>query len=137
MSAATASDTTDKVVDLLKQRKVGIKEERKALDAEEKRIEKTLDIIGGNVRRVGRPALPPGPSTNGGSKKPVAKRKRKGGTRAEQAVDLIVKAGEKGIDASRIAKVMKIKPNYLYRVLGGLESEGLVRKDGRTYYPVA
>ena len=31
---------------------------------------------------------------------------------------------------------MKIKPNYLYRVLGELEKEGKVRKDGRAYHPV-
>ena len=30
---------------------------------------------------------------------------------------------------------MKIKPNYLYRVLGDLEKEGRVKKDGRQYYP--
>ena len=32
---------------------------------------------------------------------------------------------------------MKIKPNYLYRVLGELEKDGKVRKDGRAYHPVA
>jgi DNA-binding IscR family transcriptional regulator len=32
-----------------------------------------------------------------------------------------------------IAKVMKIKPNYLYRVLSDLEKEKLVVKKGRTY----
>ncbi len=30
---------------------------------------------------------------------------------------------------------MKIKPNYLYRVLGDLQKEKRVRKDGRKYYP--
>jgi DNA-binding HxlR family transcriptional regulator len=30
---------------------------------------------------------------------------------------------------------MKIKPNYLYRVLADLEQEGRVRKDGRAYHP--
>ncbi len=30
---------------------------------------------------------------------------------------------------------MKIKPNYLYRVLGDLEKEGRVKKKGRQYYP--
>ncbi len=29
---------------------------------------------------------------------------------------------------------MKIKPNYLYRVLGELEKEGKVRKEGRAYH---
>ena len=40
-----------------------------------------------------------------------------------------------GISASDIAKPMKIKPNYLYRVLGDLEKEGRVKKKGRKYYP--
>jgi DNA-binding IscR family transcriptional regulator len=40
-----------------------------------------------------------------------------------------------GISASEIAKSMKIKPNYLYRVLGELESEGRVTKRGREYHP--
>jgi DNA-binding IclR family transcriptional regulator len=40
-----------------------------------------------------------------------------------------------GISASDVAKTMKIKPNYLYRVLGDLEKEGRVKKDGRQYYP--
>ena len=30
---------------------------------------------------------------------------------------------------------MKIKPNYLYRVLGDMEKEGRVKKDGRQYHP--
>ena len=34
-----------------------------------------------------------------------------------------------------VAKKMKIKPNYLYRVLGDLEKEGRVKKKGRQYHP--
>ena len=40
-----------------------------------------------------------------------------------------------GITATEVAKQMKIKPNYLYRVLAELEQEGRVRKDGRAYHP--
>jgi len=40
-----------------------------------------------------------------------------------------------GLSASAIAKRLKIKPNYLYRVLGDLEKEGRVRKEGRAYHP--
>ena len=54
-------------------------------------------------------------------------------SRADQAVKLV---GENpGISASEIAEQMKIKPNYLYRVLSELEKEGRVRKDGRSYHP--
>src|SRR5919202_4869801 len=46
-------------------------------------------------------------------------RGRRRGTRADQAVRL-VKANP-GISASEIANKMRIKPNYLYRVLADLE----------------
>jgi DNA invertase Pin-like site-specific DNA recombinase len=59
------------------------------------------------------------------------RRRRRGGTRADQAVKLI--EGRPGISASEIAKEMKIKPNYLYRVLGDLQKEGRVKKSGRSY----
>jgi hypothetical protein len=34
-----------------------------------------------------------------------------------------------------MARQMKIKPNYLYRVLGDLQKEGKVSKRGRKYHP--
>ena len=37
-----------------------------------------------------------------------------------------------GITASEIAEAMKIKPNYLYRVLSDLEKQKRVKKKGRT-----
>jgi len=40
-----------------------------------------------------------------------------------------------GISASEIAKRLKIKPNYLYRVMGDLQKEGRVSKKGRGYHP--
>jgi len=62
-------------------------------------------------------------------------RKRSGGTRADHAVSLIEE--KPGISASQIAKKLKIKPNYLYRVLGDLEKQGRIKKDGRAYHPPA
>jgi sugar-specific transcriptional regulator TrmB len=59
------------------------------------------------------------------------RRRRRGGTRADQAVKLI--RDNPGITASEIAKRMRIKPNYLYRVLGDLQKEGRVKKSGRAY----
>jgi DNA-binding IscR family transcriptional regulator len=64
---------------------------------------------------------------------PRKRRKRRGGNRADQAVKLIEKSP--GISASDVAETMKIKPNYLYRVLGDLEKEGRVKKQGRKYFP--
>ena len=106
------------------------------LDEERKRLERALAELGGKVvsRAPGRPRGSAGaaksPTTTGGGRK---RRKRRGGTRADQAVALITK--QPGISASDVAKTMKIKPNYLYRVLGDLEKEGRVKKQGRQYYP--
>src|SRR5215211_2363721 len=60
-----------------------------------------------------------------------ARRRRRGGTRADQAVKLIKQ--NPGITASEIAKRMNIQPNYMYRVLGDLQKEGKVKKSGRSY----
>jgi hypothetical protein len=109
------------------------------LDEERKRLERALTELGGKATRrsPGRPrgskkAAAATPSTRAAAK-PRRRRKRRGGTRADQAVGLI--EGAPGISASDVAKQMKIKPNYLYRVLGDLEKEGRVKKDGRKYFP--
>jgi sugar-specific transcriptional regulator TrmB len=128
-----------------------IRERIRELDSERGQLERALaSLTGGREGRRG-PGRPRGQRTSGSSRGSGAsrssgstrasrgssagpkRRRRRGGTRADQAVNL-VKANP-GIAASEIAKRMKIKPNYLYRVLGGLEKEGRVRKDGRTYHP--
>ena|ERR1700761_998036 len=102
------------------------------LDEERRRLERALAELGGKAKRS--PGRPRGSgSTPKASRGPKKRRKRRGGTRADQAVDLIT--SQPGISASDVAKTMKIKPNYLYRVLGDLEKEGRVKKDGRQYYP--
>jgi hypothetical protein len=102
------------------------------LDEERKRLERALAELGGRVTGRGRrgPGRPRGSGAKGGAPK---KRRRRKGTRADQAVKLV--EGNPGISASDIAKQMKIKPNYLYRVLGDMEKEGRVTKKGRQYYP--
>ena len=103
------------------------------LDDERKRLERALAELGGKAtgRSTGRgPGRPRGSGSKGGAPK---KRRRRKGTRADQAVALV--EGSPGISASDIAKQMKIKPNYLYRVLGDMEKEGRVTKKGRQYYP--
>jgi sugar-specific transcriptional regulator TrmB len=107
------------------------------LDEERKRLERALAELGGKSSRR-RPGRPRGSSKKAASGStasgaPRRRRKRRGGTRGDQAVKLI--EAQPGISASDVAKNMKIKPNYLYRVLGDLEKEGRVKKDGRQYYP--
>jgi Fic family protein len=115
------------------------------LDAERKRLERALAELGGKAKRAGRrPGRPRGSSsksktkstgrTKSRAKKAPKRRKRRGGTRADQAVNLIKQ--NPGITASEIAKSMKIKPNYLYRVLSDLEKQKRVKKKGRTYRAV-
>jgi CRP-like cAMP-binding protein len=101
------------------------------LEGQLKQAEQALAALGGKATRRG-PGRPRG-SAKKAPGAPRRRRKRRGGTRADQAVKLI--EGQPGISASDVAKTMKIKPNYLYRVLSDLEKEGRVSKKGRQYYP--
>jgi len=105
------------------------------LDDERKRLERALAELGGKAKKAGRrPGRPRGATSKSSSptkKGTRRRRKRRGGTRADQAVNLIQQ--KPGITASEIAKTMKIKPNYLYRVLSDLEKQKRVKKKGRTY----
>ena len=136
----STSNVLDEALDLVKKRLAEIDEERK-------RLERALAELGGTVTR--RPGRPPGTGKRGPGRPrktasaptetaaaaPAAprRRRRRGGTRADQAVSLVEQ--NPGISASEIAKQMKIKPNYLYRVLGEMEKEGRVTKKGREYHP--
>lgn len=106
------------------------------LEGQLKQAEQALAALGGKATRRG-PGRPRGSAkkatATATASAPRRRRKRRGGTRADQAVKLI--EGQPGISASDVAKTMKIKPNYLYRVLGDLEKEGRVKKKGRQYYP--
>lgn len=129
----STSNVLDEALDLVKKRLA-------ELDDERKRLERALVELGGSVTR--RPGRPPGSGrgpgrprkdASAGTAAPRRRRRRRGGTRADQAVALVEQSP--GISASDIAKQLKIKPNYLYRVLGELEKEGRVTKKGREYHP--
>jgi DNA-binding IclR family transcriptional regulator len=53
--------------------------------------------------------------------------------RALEAVSLV--QGQPGITIPELATKMRIKQNYLYRVLPGLAKEGKLEKKGRGWYP--
>lgn len=112
-----------------------IKKRLAELDSERDRLERALADLGGGKapgrKKAGRPRGSGASASKGAA--PRRRRRRSGGTRADQAVGLVEKSP--GISASEIAKTMKIKPNYLYRVLGDLEKEGRVKKKGREYHP--
>jgi DNA-binding IscR family transcriptional regulator len=42
-----------------------------------------------------------------------------------------------GITIPDLAKAMKIQPNYLYRVLPRLASEGQVKRNGQGWHPAS
>jgi CRP-like cAMP-binding protein len=118
-----------KPTDLLGQARSLIERRLKELDDERRRLEGMLSDITG--RRVGRrrPGRPRG-STNT-RRATGRKRGRRRSTRADQAVKHV--QANPGITASEIAKRMRIKPNYVYRVMGELQKQGKVRKKGKGY----
>src|SRR5262245_43782355 len=115
-SMPQASDTVDKARALLEER-------RAELQQELRRIESAISGLGGGKRGPGRP------KGSGGTR-----RKRRGGTRADQAVKIITE--NPGIRVSELGSRMKLKaPNYLYRVLPDLERDGRIKKKRGGYYP--
>lgn len=131
------SKALDKARDIVKGRLAELEDERTRL---ERALSELDGKTGGTGRRPGRPRTVGRPAGRPAKKAAAAKprrtrRRRRGNTRADQAVKLVEK--NPGISASEIAKSMKIKPNYLYRVLSDLEKEGRVKKQGRKYQPGA
>jgi len=54
-------------------------------------------------------------------------------TRSNQALELV--RNQPGITIPQIAEALKIEPNYLYRVMPKLVSDGQVRRDGQGWHP--
>jgi hypothetical protein len=69
-------------------------------------------------------------SSGGGTRRG---RPRGSGNRAKQALELV--RAKPGISISDMAKAMKIKPNYLYRVMPTLQAEGQVVKRDKGWHP--
>ncbi len=61
--------------------------------------------------------------------------RRSGGTRANQALELV--RSQPGITIPQIAESLKIEPNYLYRVMPKLVSDGEVKRDGQGWHPAS
>lgn len=89
---------------------------------------------GGSKRAAAAPARPARRRRASGSAGSGRRgRPRGSGKRAQQALDLV--AGQPGITIPELAKAMKIQPNYLYRVLPGLEQDGKVKKKDKGWFP--
>jgi hypothetical protein len=118
-------------------------EKRKEIDArlrelrplvdEFNRLEKAaaaLSGVGGGGQRAAAPRRR-SRGTGGGTGR--RGRPRGSGNRAKQALELV--RAQPGITIGDMAKAMKIQPNYLYRVMPNLESEGQVVKRDKGWHP--
>jgi CRP-like cAMP-binding protein len=108
------------------------------LKQEMSRLEAARSALTGTRRGPGRP---PGSRTrttrarasSNGRRTRRSRGRRGGNTRANQALKLV--SDRPGITIPEIANSMGIEPNYLYRVLPKLASEGQIRKDGQGWHP--
>jgi hypothetical protein len=92
-------------------------------------------LVGGR-RGPGRPPGSGGTTPRRAGRRPGRPRgRRSGGTRSAQALDLV--RSRPGIKIPEIATELKIEPNYLYRVMPGLEKEGKVTRDSDKGYHAA
>ena len=115
-----------------------IDDQLRILKDEASRLEAARAALTSGPRRRGRPAsnvaartsARPASRRNG---RAAAPRPRRGGnTRANQALELVRE--QPGITIPEIAKAIKIEPNYLYRVLPRLASDGEVKREGQGWH---
>ncbi|MGH2821622.1 MAG: hypothetical protein ACRDLY_01100, partial [Thermoleophilaceae bacterium] len=101
---------------------------------EYQRLEKAaaaLAGVGGGAARPARRRRAASGAARGGSRR--RGRPRGSGNRAKQALELV--RTQPGITISEMASAMKIQPNYLYRVMPTLESDGQVVKRDKGWHP--
>jgi len=111
------------------------------LKDEASRLEAARAALTGGTRPRGRLASngavrPLARSDSRRNGRPVNPRARRtGNTRANQALELVRK--QPGITIPDMAQAMKIQPNYLYRVLPRLASDGEIKRDGQGWHPAS
>jgi hypothetical protein len=128
----------------------GIDEQLRQLRDEVSRLEAARSALTGGRRRPGRPrgsatrttgrarstrtrATTRARPARRASTSPRTRSTRRGGnTRAAQTLELVRQ--RPGVTIPQLAKAMKIEPNYLYRVLPRLASEGQVKRDGQGWH---
>src|SRR3954469_24924224 len=116
--------------------------ELEPLVQEHDRLRAALDALEGVGGRAGRGAASSAPAASGRGRRAGAGRSNGGrgrprgtGTRSKEALELV--RTRPGISIPEMAETMGIKQNYLYRVLPGLQKDGLVRKEGRGWHAAA
>jgi ribosomal protein S25 len=112
--------------------------ELEPLIEEHARVSRALDALKGAGTRAQRVATTAARVPRAAAKSDTTGTTRRGrprgtGRRAEEALKLVHR--HPGITLQEMAKRMKIKANYLYRVLPQLEKEGKVKKRDKGYHP--
>ena len=112
------------------------------LKEEVSRLEAARNALTGGRRGPGRPRAtrPRAQSTRRSAATPRRRPGRprgrsRGGTRANQALELV--RSTPGITIPQIAEKMGIEPNYLYRVMPRLATDGQVKRDGQGWHPAS
>ena len=111
------------------------------LKEEVARLEAARSALVGGRRGPGRPrAAGTAPAASSSTtprragRRPGRPRGRsRGGTRANQALELV--RATPGITIPQIAEKMGIEPNYLYRVMPRLLTDGQVKREGQGWHP--
>ena len=104
------------------------------LQDEVSKLEAARAALVGTRRGPGRPRGSRSAQTSSRrARRPGRPRGRRGGnTRANQALELVRQ--QPGITIPQIAEALKIEPNYLYRVMPKLVSEGQVTREGQGWH---
>ncbi len=101
--------------------------ELRPLHDEYLRLERAVQALEG----MDAPRRGPGRPRGSGAATP-RRRRRRGGTRAEQALEVVRQ--NPGIGVSELGDKLGVKQkNYLYRVMANLQSDGAVTKQGRGF----
>jgi|SRR5690242_13674732 hypothetical protein len=94
------------------------------------RLESAIQALEGVKTPTSKPSPRRSRSTSTGTGR--RGRPRGSGTRGKQALELV--RANPGITIPELADKMGIKQNYLYRVLPGLQKDGMVRKQGKGWH---
>jgi hypothetical protein len=112
------------------------------LKEEVARLEAARSALTGGRRGPGRPRAARTTRTQTTTRRTTARRRpgrprgrSRGGTRANQALELV--RSTPGITIPQIAEKMGIEPNYLYRVMPRLATDGQVRREGQGWHPAS
>ena len=109
------------------------------LKEEVSKLEAARSALVGTRRGPGRPRATRAAAATTTTRRRTGRRpgrprgRSRGGTRANQALELV--RSQPGITIPQIAEKMGIEPNYLYRVMPRLLTDGQVKREGQGWHP--